>query len=85
MLSVSENVFFVCLFVWILGGREQVGTPKQMPGFLKANFSPSTGPPGKETDWVLSAKGSLQEFVQVHHGTSCGDALSTDSILLSER
>ena len=34
MLSISENVFFV----WLMGGGGQVGTAKQVPGLVQANF-----------------------------------------------
>lgn len=63
-----------------------MGTPKQMPGFLKANFSSSTGPPGKETNWVPSVKGGLSAGIHARPPwKSCSNALSADSILLSPK
>lgn len=63
-----------------------MGTPKQMPGLIKANFlTKHKCPRKKEIDWAQITKTSLLEFTQIHSGTSCGDAHSTHSSPLSPK
>lgn len=58
MLSVLENVFFV----WIMGGRGQVGTLKLMPELVKANFLTEYKSPRKRNLLGTEYKGPLAEI-----------------------